>query len=62
MFKNMRIVILFDMLLNPSFKMTTRFANIELEFATEEELQFAQVNLYTRKDFKSIGIESLYEK
>ena len=28
MFKNMRLVILFDMLLNPSFKMTTRFANI----------------------------------
>ena len=28
MFKNMRLVILFDMLLNPSFKMTTSFANI----------------------------------
>ena len=28
MFKNMRFVILFDMLLNPSFKMTTSFANI----------------------------------
>ena len=28
MFKNMRLVILFDMLLNPSFKMTTNFANI----------------------------------
>ena len=28
MFKNMRLVILFDMLLNPSFKITTRFANI----------------------------------
>ena len=27
MFKNMRLVILFDMLLNPSFKMTTSFAN-----------------------------------
>ena len=27
MFKNMRLVILFDMLLNPSFKMTS-FANI----------------------------------
>ena len=28
MFKNMRGVILFDMLCNPSFKMTTSFANI----------------------------------
>ena len=28
MFKNMRFVILFDMLLTPSFKMTTSFANI----------------------------------
>ena len=28
MFKNLRLVILFDMLLNPDFKMTTGFANI----------------------------------
>ena len=28
MFENMRLVILFDMFLNPSFKMTTSFANI----------------------------------
>ena len=28
MFKKMRLVILFDMLLNPSFKMTASFANI----------------------------------
>ena len=28
MFKNMRLVILVDMFLNPSFKMTTRFTNI----------------------------------
>ena len=27
MFKNIRLVILFDMLLNPSFKITTSFAN-----------------------------------
>ena len=27
MFKNMRSVIIFDMFLNPSFKMTTRFTN-----------------------------------
>ena len=28
MFKNMRLVILFDMLLNPSFKMATSFTNV----------------------------------
>ena len=28
MFKNMRLVILFDMLLNPSFKMTTSLGNV----------------------------------
>ena len=55
MFKNMRLVILFGMLLNPSFKMTTSFANIA-------RIQLAQVKLYTRKDFKSLGIGSLYEK
>ena len=27
-FQNMRLTILFDILLNPSFKMTTSFANI----------------------------------
>ena len=28
MFKNMRLAILFDIFLNPSFKMTTSFADI----------------------------------
>ena len=28
MFKDMRLVIFFDMLLNPNFKMTTGFANL----------------------------------
>ena len=56
MSKNMRIVILFDMLLNPTFKLTTSFANIAIE------LQLAQVNLYTRNDFKLLDIGSLYEK
>ena len=28
MYKNMRVVTLFDMFLNPSFKMITSFANI----------------------------------
>ena len=30
MLKNMRLVILFDMLRNPSFKMTTGFANVAI--------------------------------
>ena len=55
MFKNMRLVILFDILLNPNFKMTTSFANIA-------RLQLAQVNLYNRKDFKPLRIGCLYEK
>ena len=53
MFTSMRLIILSDMLLNPSFKMTTSFANVA---------QLAQVNLYTRTDIKSSGIGSLYEK
>ena len=55
MFNNMRLVILFDMLLNPSFKITRSFANTA-------RATVAQVNLYSRKDFKSIGVGSLYEK
>ena len=51
----MRFVILLDMLLNPSFKLTTSFANLA-------QTTLAQVNLYTRKNFKSLGIGSLYEK
>ena len=53
----MRLVILFDMFLNPKFKMTTSFANIARTTA-----KLAQVNLYTKKDFKSSGIGSLYDK
>ena len=34
MFKNMRLVILSDMFLNPNFKMTTSFANIARTTAT----------------------------
>ena len=45
------------MFLNPSFKMTTSFANI-----LELQLQVLQVNLHSRKDFKPSGIGSLYEK
>ena len=53
MFKNMRLVIIFDMFLNPSFKMTTSFGNTPI---------LARTTASTRKDFKSSGIESLYEK
>ena len=45
MFKNMSIVILFDMFLNPSFKMTSSLANIARTTASTR-------NLYTRKDIK----------
>ena len=38
MFKNMRLVILFDMFLSPSFKMTSSFANIA-SFFTNIPLQ-----------------------
>ena len=55
MFTNMRLVILFDILLNPSFKMTTSFANIARTTASTSKF-------ITRKDFKSLGIWSLYEK
>ena len=38
MFKNMRLVILFDMLLNPSFKIPTSFANIARTTASTSKL------------------------
>ena len=51
MFKNF----LFDMFLNPSFKMTTSFANVLRTTArTSKDI--------TRKDFKSSGIGFLYQK
>ena len=55
MFKNIRVLILFDMFLNPGFKMTTSSANIA-------RMTDSTVNLYIRKDFKSSGIGSFYEK
>ena len=58
MFKNMRLVILFDMLLNPSFKMTSSFANIARTTASTSKY----IYIYIRKDFKSLGIGSLCEK
>ena len=37
MFKNMRLVILFNMLFNPSIKMTTTFANIARTTASKSK-------------------------
>ena len=38
MFKNMRLVILFDMLLNPSFKMTTSSANVARTIVSKSKI------------------------
>ena len=54
MFKNMKLVILFDMLLNASYKMTRSFATIAGTTTNTSK--------FTRKDFKLLGIGSLYEK
>ena len=56
--KNTILVIVYDMLVNPNFKMKTSFTNI---FRTTGSTS-KQVNLYTRKDFKSSGTGSLHEK
>ena len=58
MFKNKRIVILSGMFFNPSFKITTGFANIARTTASARKF----INLKTRKDFISLGIGSLNEK
>ena len=42
MFKNMRLVILFDMLLNPSFKMTTSFTNITRTTASTSKFIYSE--------------------
>ena len=55
MFKNIRLVIPFDMFLNPSFKMTTSFANIAR--TTPRTSKF----IY-KESFKPLGIGSSYEK
>ena len=49
---DMGLVILFDMLLYPSFKMTTSFTNIARTAASTS-------NSYIRKYFKSLGTGSL---
>ena len=55
MSKNMRILILFYMFVNPSFKMKKGFENV-----AKLAVNLFKVNLYTRKDFKSSGTGSLY--
>ena len=55
MFKKMRFVILFEMLLNPSFKMMTSFAYIARTKASTSKFIY-------KEHFKSLGIGSLYEK
>ena len=42
MFKNMILVILFDMLLNPSFKMTTSFTNITRTTASTSKFIYSE--------------------
>ena len=53
--KKMKLIILFDMFLNPSCKIATSFANIARTTISTSKLN-------TRKDFKSSGIGSVYEK
>ena len=53
MFKNMRLIILFDIFFNPSFKMATSFSSVAKITATTTT---------RRNDFKSSRIGSLYEK
>ena len=49
----MRLVILFDMLLNPSFKMTTSFSNLARTTAKKN---------YTQSQFQIIGTKTALEK
>ena len=54
MFKIMSLVILCDVFLNPSFKITTSFANVDRTTASLSKF-------HTRKNFKSSGMD-LYIK
>ena len=54
MFQNMRLVIFFDIFLNPSFKMTASVTNIARTTGI--------TNKFIYYDFKSLRIRSLYEK
>ena len=58
MFKNMGLVILFDMLLNPSFKVTTSFANIARTTANTKKIYILgkisnhqELDLYMKNNF-----------
>ena len=50
-----RVDILFDILLNTSFKMATNFANVARITASTSKF-------YSRKYFKALGTGSLYAK
>ena len=55
MFKNMRLLILFNMHLSPNFKMTTNVANIARTATSTSKFIYLE-------NFKSLGTGSLYEK
>ena len=55
MFKNIRLVILFDMLLNPSFKMTGSFANIARTTASTSKLVYYERFTNREGDKSQIG-------
>ena len=56
MFETVRVAVLFGMFLNPGFKMTASFGNIATITANTRN------NTSTRRDFKSPGTGSLYDK
>ena len=43
MFKNMILVILFDMLLNPTFRMMTRFATVARTVASTSRFLYLEI-------------------
>ena len=56
MFKNMRLVILFDMFLNPSFKLTTSFASIARTTARTSKFFLLRVlHHFTSETFHTIS-------
>ena len=57
MFKNMRLVIVFDMFLNPSFKMTASFVNID----KGNGIFIADKKLYEKAIQKRISDTSKFE-
>ena len=50
MSKNRRLVILFDMFLNPSLKMTTIFANIDRTIASTSKFSYTSLPIFTANE------------